>query len=145
MALTDKPIHANALVFNASGLLIIGQSGSGKSDLSLRLIDAGGTLISDDYTILTSDDTQSLYASPPNKIAGLLEIRGIGIVTVPYLEKHKIDCVIELVTEYPRLPENVYATYQGVSLRKFFLNPFELSVLNKINYITKSYTHNKTI
>ncbi len=126
-------------------MLIIGESGSGKADLSLSLSDAGGALISDDYTVLTADDTASLYASSPNNIAGLLEIRGLGIVTVPFVKKHKIDCVIELVTDYPRMPDSVHVDYQGVSLRKFLLNPFELSVLNKISYIIKSCTHNKTI
>jgi serine kinase of HPr protein (carbohydrate metabolism regulator) len=132
-------VHANSVVFNAKGFLICGESGSGKSDLSLRLIDAGAILISDDYTHLTvkTDNTDTkLYAVCPDAIKGLLEVRGIGIIHKPFIDIHKIDYIIELSDTYSRMPEMVYCDDYSVQLRKFVLNPFELSVINKIKLIT---------
>lgn len=142
-------IHANALVFNQKGLLILGESGSGKSDLTLRLIDNGGILISDDYTVLTTKQTvepldapslwtdiPKIWASCPDNIAGILEIRGLGIVTRPYIHTHQLDYVLALTTDYPRMPEMVFFEHLHIRIRQFFINPFELSVLNKIKYIT---------
>ena len=60
-------------------MLITGPSGSGKSDLALRLLDRGFTLVSDDQTIVRRDGDRLLASAPPT-IAGKLEIRGIGIV-----------------------------------------------------------------
>ena len=141
MTFSKHTLHANSVVFNQKGLLILGESGMGKSDLSLRLIDNGGILISDDYTILTLDNTKDmpeLYASSPDNITGFLEIRGLGIMIMPYIKNHKIDYVIELVTDYPRIPEITYCDYNTIRLRKFLLNPFELSVLNKIHHIVNT-------
>ena len=136
MHASETIIHANALVFNTKGLLIIGNSGSGKSDLSLRLIDCGAVLISDDYTVLNLTDTHTLCASCPPNITGLLEVRGIGIIKKPFIPTHHIDYVIELATDYPRMPDMAYSNYKNIRIRKFLLNPFEISVLNKIQVIT---------
>ncbi len=149
LQLQAPPIHANALVFNQKGLLIFGESGTGKSDLSLRLIDEGGILISDDYTILSLRQTNEpletpslwtdipkIWASCPDTLAGLLEIRGLGIIKTPYIQTHPLDCVIMLQADYPRMPDVDFFDYKNVRLRKFFVNPFELSVLNKIKHIT---------
>ncbi len=149
LQLQDPPIHANALVFNKKGLLIFGESGTGKSDLSLRLIDEGGILISDDYTMLSLKhatepletpslwtDIPKIWASCPDTLAGFLEIRGLGIIKTPYIQTHPLDCVIKLQADYPRMPDVDFFDYKNVRLRKFFVNPFELSVLNKIKHIT---------
>lgn len=145
----DSPLHANALVFNQKGMLIFGESGTGKSDLSLRVIDNGGILISDDYTILSLKqktepletpslwtDIPQIWASCPDTIAGLLEIRGLGIIKMPYIQTHPLDCVLVLQSDYPRMPDIAFFEYKNVRLRKFLINPFELSVLNKIKHIT---------
>jgi serine kinase of HPr protein (carbohydrate metabolism regulator) len=85
---------------------------------------------------LTVTDTHTISASCPPNITGLLEVRGIGIIEKPFIPSHHIDYVIELVTDYPRMPDMVYFNYKNIAVRKFLLNPFEISVLNKIQAIT---------
>lgn len=107
-------IHATALrlgkagaAFGAPascGVLLLGKSGSGKSDLALRLIQAGAKLVADDRTDLTVSRGR-LYAKPPKRIAGLLEVRGVGILKVPYAAQTQVTLVIELGKAGPRLPE----------------------------------------
>lgn len=78
-----------------SGILILGDSGSGKSDLMLRLIAAGSVLVADDRTDLTVEGNL-LIASPPAAIAGLMEIRGLGIVTLAYRARAVVALAAEL-------------------------------------------------
>jgi hypothetical protein len=110
-------IHATALrlgkagaAFGAPascGILLVGKSGSGKSDLALRLIAAGARLVADDRTDLYVWCGR-LYAKPPKRIAGLLEVRGVGILKVPYDTKTQVTLVVELGKAGPRLPETRY-------------------------------------
>ena len=76
-------------------MLIEGPPGSGKSDLALRLIDRGAMLIADDQTEVRNEDG-GLYASAPVKIAGLLEVRGVGIITMAYLNEARIGLAVRL-------------------------------------------------
>ncbi|MBO9580213.1 MAG: HPr kinase/phosphatase C-terminal domain-containing protein [Sphingobium sp.] len=99
-----RTIHATCVAIEGHGLLIMGASGSGKSDLALRLIDRGAVLVSDDYTALTAVDGQ-LCASPPTNIAGLLEIRHIGIVNLPYVIDVPIALAIALDEKPQRMPD----------------------------------------
>jgi len=94
-------IHATCVALAEHGVLIMGPPGSGKSDLALRLIDCGGRglggepvaarLVSDDQTLVMRRGGR-LFGSPPETIAGKLEIRGLGIVALPYLS----DCILAL-------------------------------------------------
>ena len=83
--------------------MIEGESGAGKSDLALRLIDRGAQLISDDYTLLQRAGRE-LIASPPDTIAGRIEIRGLGILTMPHVEKIPVALLIRLTDAPERLP-----------------------------------------
>lgn len=74
--------HASAVAIDGRAVLIFGAPGSGKSDLALRLIAAGARLIADDGTRLQRKG-EGVYASPPATIAGMMEVRGLGVVTVP--------------------------------------------------------------
>lgn len=74
--------HASAVAIDGRAVLIFGPPGSGKSDLALRLIHAGARLIADDGTKLRREGG-AVYALPPEAIAGLMEVRGVGVVTVP--------------------------------------------------------------
>jgi serine kinase of HPr protein (carbohydrate metabolism regulator) len=89
-----------------AGILLNGPSGSGKSDLALRLIERGGTLVADDRIELFRDET-TLAARAPRALAGLLEIRGVGIVELPSAASAHIALVVELVhpSQVARLPE----------------------------------------
>src|SRR5690606_18170052 len=72
-------IHATCVVIGEIGVILRGPSGSGKSDLALRLVDTGGLLVADDQVFL-SVENGALVARAPPTISGKLEVRGLGIV-----------------------------------------------------------------
>ena len=90
-----KRIHSTSVVIDDNGVLILGDSGSGKSDLALRLIDNGATLISDDISICRKN-SNNIYLYCPPEIKGLLEVREVGIITVPFVERIKLRLVVNL-------------------------------------------------
>ena len=114
-------IHATCVEWFGRGILIRGKAGSGKSDLALRLIDAGAVLVADDQVLLENG-----VASAPARLQGLLEVRGFGIVKLPFAETTQIVLTIDLRAsdEIERLPER----FDGV-LR---LDPFCTSAAAKI-------------
>ena len=101
-------LHASCIAIGEFGLLIRGASGSGKSDLVLRMLDEpqGAVLVADDQVILTVE-SGVIYASAPPNLAGMLEIRGQGIVKRPAFAKVKLSHIIDLETppEIARMPE----------------------------------------
>ena len=117
MPTREANIHASCVAIGAQGVLLLGKSGVGKSDLALRLFDDGARLVADDRSILFAIKG-ALYARPPDSIRGLLEIRGLGIVTVPARAKAKIVLVVQLGQEGARLPAagfyHVPAALKGV-------------------------------
>jgi serine kinase of HPr protein (carbohydrate metabolism regulator) len=86
-------------------VMIAGPSGSGKSDLALRLIDGGFSLVSDDQTLVRRDGNRLLATAPPS-IAGKLEIRGIGIVELEPSSDVPVALFVELTSEIERLPDD---------------------------------------
>lgn len=81
-------------------LLLLGPPGAGKSDLLLRLIDGGFTLVADDQVLIEDG-----MASPPPSLAGLLEVRGLGLFHLPYIAPARLRLVISLDGTPPeRLP-----------------------------------------
>ena len=103
--LSSETIHASTVALDGRAVLISGPSGSGKSDLALRLIDRGYTLVSDDQTIVRREG-ETLIASAPPTIAGKLEIRGIGIVDMATIADIPIALYVELTSEIMRLPDD---------------------------------------
>jgi len=101
---SSEMLHASSVAIGGRGVLIEGKSGEGKSDLALRLIDRGATLISDDQTICRSE-SGILLACAPSTIAGKIEVRGIGIVTMPYQDCVPVALLIVILDHPPRLPE----------------------------------------
>jgi len=101
-----RPAHqASAVVIGGRALLIEGPPGSGKSSLTLALIDRGAGLIGDDAVTLMREGA-ALIASPPLNITGLLEVRGIGLVRLPVAAAAPVALVLELGGGAPdRLPE----------------------------------------
>jgi HPr kinase/phosphorylase len=73
-------MQASAAARDGAGILLLGPPGAGKSDLVLRLLDIGFSLIADDQVLI-----QGHHASPPASLAGLLEVRGLGIVRLPHV------------------------------------------------------------
>lgn len=102
--LSSETLHMSCVAIDGHGVLIEGPSGAGKSDLALRLIDRGAVLVSDDYTVLTNRDG-ALRAAPPARIAGLIEVRGLGLITRPFVSDCAAALLVSLSDEPERLPE----------------------------------------
>ena len=102
--LSAETVHASSVAIDGRAVLISGPSGAGKSDLTLRLLDRGFTLVSDDQTVVRRDGDR-LIASAPPAIAGKLEIRGIGIVDMETAGDSPLALLVELTGEIERLPE----------------------------------------
>ena len=103
--ISSENLHASCVASQGRAVLISGPSGSGKSDLALRLLDRGFTLVSDDRTIVRKEAGR-LIASAPDTIRGKLEVRGIGIVEVDQVQAVPVALVVELATEIERLPDD---------------------------------------
>ncbi|HEY0165043.1 MAG TPA: aldolase [Sphingomicrobium sp.] len=103
--LSTEMLHASTVALGGRAVVISGPSGSGKSDLALRLLDRGFVLVSDDQTLVHRDG-ERLIASPPPTIAGKLEIRGIGIVEMTHVESVPVALLVELTSDIERLPDD---------------------------------------
>lgn len=129
--------HGTSLVFNKQGILLRGQSGAGKSDLALRLIHQGAILIADDQTEIVAKGAD-LMASCPKALEGKLEVRGIGIINVPFIRQHPLHLVIDLShwQKIDRFPEKKDQEIEGITRPVHELDPFELSIIDKIKILT---------
>jgi serine kinase of HPr protein (carbohydrate metabolism regulator) len=103
--LSSETIHASTVAIGGRAVLITGPSGSGKSDLALRLLDRGFSLVSDDQTHVRRDGDRLIAAPPPN-IAGKLEIRGIGIVEMDNVSDVPVSLLVELTSDIQRIPDD---------------------------------------
>ena len=103
--LSSENLHASTVALDGRAVLISGPSGSGKSDLALRMLDRGFTLVSDDRTIVRKEG-ERLLASSPGTIRGKLEIRGVGIVEVESVTGIPVALVVELRSDIQRLPDD---------------------------------------
>lgn len=102
--LSSETLHASCVAIDGHAVLIEGRSGSGKSDLALRLIDRGAKLVSDDYTLVTRSGS-ALVATAPERIAGKIEVRGVGVVDIAPLTEAPVALVLTIEDQPERLPE----------------------------------------
>ncbi|MBC8158814.1 MAG: HPr kinase/phosphatase C-terminal domain-containing protein [Alphaproteobacteria bacterium] len=130
-----EQVHATCVEIDGVGVLIRGDSGSGKSDLSLRLIDAGAHLVADDRVDLRRVG-KGISASAPQEIAGMLEVRGVGITKTQFTASAAVGLVVELVSPdvIERLPEPASCHYMEVPLRLVRLSAFEASAPAKVRW-----------
>jgi HPr kinase/phosphorylase len=127
---TSPTIHATAVLVGAKAMLIRGEPGSGKSRLALRLLEAAGRelpfvrLVGDDRVYL-ENRAGRLVVRPPQELAGLLEIRGTGIVRAPFEAAAVVGLVIELGQPADRMPaaESRKAVLEGVTLPRLTVPP----------------------
>jgi HPr kinase/phosphorylase len=112
-------LHGSCAVRDGAGVLLTGPPGSGKSDLMLRLIDRGFSLVADDQV-----EVRGLQASAPAILAGLIEVRGLGILRMPYVMMAKLTLVVRL-ERAERLPSP--ARYDHLDLPMISVDPFPAS------------------
>ncbi len=131
--LTVLQVHGTTVAFDGAGVLLRGPSGSGKSDLALRLIELGWRLVADDRTRLDVEGGR-LVASAPPALHGLLEVRGVGILPVASLARAPLGLVIDLVGREaePRLPEDLLTDDLPLAIRRIALWPFAASTPLKV-------------
>lgn len=128
-------IHASCVSYYNQGILVFGKSGMGKSDLCLRLImDKGAKLVADDRVDIYIRG-EAIKARCPVTIAGLLEVRGIGLAKFENQTSVRIKLAVELVNDsasIERLPDTEYYEYEGKKVKKIRLCGFEASAPDKI-------------
>lgn len=127
----SETVHASCVALGARAVLILGGSGRGKSDLALRLIDRGAKLVSDDYTVLAADCGR-LFASPPQTIAGRIELRGVGLVEMEAASRMPVCLALDLDRAPERLPEPFSVDFLGIALPALGLAALEPSAPIKV-------------
>ncbi len=132
----EPPVHASTVAMRHRGAwiaaAILGPSGSGKSDLALRLIGRGWRLVSDDYTHMWASGGV-LYASAPDTIAGRIEARGVGIVSMRTRFLARVALAVACVPEaVERLPDPQSRAFAGVEVPVLALDPRPASAVEMV-------------
>jgi serine kinase of HPr protein (carbohydrate metabolism regulator) len=131
-------IHGTAVDIDGYAVLFTGKSGSGKSDLALRMIDRGARLVGDDYVEL-HQSLGVLHVRASDALAGKLEVRGIGIVELEYRAQSPLMLVVELGEEGERHPSSLpQREFDGWSLPLLRLDGFAASAPIKVAMLLKS-------
>lgn len=126
-------VYGTCIAINGRAILFRGPSASGKSDLALRVVEAGGQLVADDQTLLTREH-DTLVATSPETISGRIEIRGIGILPVPAVRRAPLSLVMDLVPseQIERFPDPRCCQYLGIDVPLLNIAPFEVSAAAKV-------------
>jgi len=148
-------VHATCVLLGERAVLIRGPSGAGKSDLAFRLISSPAPtfapaasramLVADDRVHLRAK-AMRLMASPPDEIAGKLEVRGIGVIETPYRQRAEVFLLVDLMRfeDVERMPPSPLPSEEvhGVILPRLPLDPFEASALQKLWLAVYHHTAN---
>ena len=126
-------VHATAIAIEGDAILLRGPPGAGKSDLALRLIEGGARLLADDQALLQRAENHVLVRAPA-AIAGLLEVRGVGIVRVDSLDEAPLALVVDLTpsAQVERIPDSRFEVVLGLAIPLIALAPFEISAAAKL-------------
>lgn len=128
-----ETIHASCVAWKNQGIILLGKSGSGKSDLALRLIDRGARLVSDDQVIVKKQ-SGVLYASPPENLRGMLEVYGLGIFRVETIQDTVLKLAVSLCERnaIERLPYPECYECLGIAIPHIPISPLDISAALKI-------------
>lgn len=139
MTETTKLIYGTCVALGRTAAILQGPSGSGKSDLALRFAlqtpaELDAALVADDQVRIEVRDGK-LFASPPDTLAGKIEVRGLGIITLPFRREAELKLLVQLeeADDIPRLPTALHAApLCGIALPLLLLAPFEASANLKL-------------
>lgn len=147
-------IHATAIDYNGHGILLRGASNSGKSSIALRLLEDAERarqscfLVADDRVILHVQDGM-LKAEAPETLFGQIEVRGVGVLTLPARRQCTLDLIVDLVegATLDRIPseEMQNIVINGVSLPRLFIaerNPDACTIIR--TFLTHGLSHRKS-
>ena len=127
MSASAALVHATAVAIGGQAILLMGASGSGKSDLALRMMDRGATLICDDYCDIVDSESGPQIRAKTN-ITGAIEVRGVGIRKCEYVAQAPLNLVLILDKQPERLPSyDESIELAGWSVPCFALSAFESS------------------
>jgi serine kinase of HPr protein (carbohydrate metabolism regulator) len=134
-------VHATAVAIDGKAILLRGPPGAGKSDLALRLIDGGADLIADDQAELRRAG-KDVRVRAPAAIAGLIEIRGVGILRLPALEEAPLAMCVDLLppAEIERLPQPRLEEVLGVEVPLIAVPAFEASAAAKLRIALSAFS-----
>jgi HPr kinase/phosphorylase len=138
-------LHGTAIAIGDFGILLRGQPGAGKSSLALRMIDSTGfgtggsilksVLVADDQVVI-SKVGQQVFVSPPEALAGLIEVRGLGILPVPFLSRAALGLVVDLKAwpDISRLPDEQDETtlIEGVRIGRMMLDANDVAAAARL-------------
>ena len=131
-------IHGTAVEVNGAGLLLRGPPGSGKSDLALRLIsECDARLVADDQVEVSLRDGVPV-ARAPETLAGMIEVRGLGIARLDHHPSWALHLVIDLSDTVARLPEPRQTAIAGCPLPVWRLCAREASAVAKVMLAVKA-------
>jgi serine kinase of HPr protein (carbohydrate metabolism regulator) len=131
-SLSSETLHVSCVAKDGRAVLISGRSGSGKSDLALRLIDRGAVLVSDDYTMVRRVSGQ-LLARAPDNIEGKIEVRGVGVLEFDTVSDVPVCLFVDLERDVERLPpEGEIIRIAGVDVPVIAANALEASAPVKV-------------
>lgn len=124
--MTSITLHGTSIEIQGKAILLLGKPGIGKSSLALQLIDRGARLVADDQTCLTLEKGQ-VYASCPDILKGLLEVRGVGICPFPSQNKSPLNLVVEICehNEILRLPDPTFVQYHHIPIPSLKLAKYD--------------------
>ena len=113
-------MHATCVDINGSGVLIVGRSGSGKSSLAINLIALGSTLVADDQCEIVKKNNK-LSVFKPTSLPSSIEIRGVGLVSVPMVVETSLDWVVNMdEAETERMPDLRFTEIGGYRVPTVF-------------------------
>ncbi len=130
--------HATAVSVAGEGVLLLGEPSSGKSDLAARLIHGGATLIADDQVDLQPAG-ESIRLNPPPTLAGVLELYGIGLISLPYTKDASLRLVVHCVPGLPeRHPNRRKWIMEGIAIDEITLDALHPSSPAKIALLIRA-------